>query len=217
MLHRLSQYTFLLAMMLLTSQAVFAADPGNEAANKDSCTGTCSTCPGKASALTVLADSAKVLLAVKGLDSADEAKRIRSGLGELSGIESCVAFAEQGWVWVAYDNAVASIAQISRALSELGFSVSGEVQRIAPLPALNKGLERSAIYVLLPQDNAKRDAALGKAAALPGVAQLSYDRAYNLLLCDLDPVKTSAQKIKQALVKAGFAAGLPGEEMTQPK
>jgi hypothetical protein len=73
-----------------------------------------------------------------------------------------------------------------------------------------------ALYVLLPKNEAKCQAALDKSAAMPGVAQLTYDRAYNLLLADLDPATTSAEKFQQALVKAGYAAGQPGEEMQQP-
>lgn len=212
----LTRSVIMLALLLLTATGTWAADPGDEAANRESCSGTCDTCPGKAQALLGLAGSAKVLLAVDGISGAEHAKRVRAAISGLKGVESCVVFAEQGWVWAAYDNDLASIAQLSKGLAGLGVTVTGELQRIAPLAELAEGQERAAIYVLLPQADAKRQAALDKSSTLPGVVRLSYDRAYNLLLVDLDPAKTSAAKLKQALVKAGYAAGLPGEEMTQP-
>jgi copper chaperone CopZ len=207
----------LLLLMLAGSFSAQGADPGNEQANQEICTGTCSTCPGKAQALAELADKAKVTLAVEGLSTAEEAQRIRGALAELAGVESCVAFAEQAWVWVAYDKQRLSIVQLTKQLDALGFKVAAEVQRIDPLAAPAKGLERTSLYVLLPQDPAKLAAALDKAAQLAGVAQLRYDRAFNLLLADLDPAQSSASKLKQSLIKAGFAAGLPGEELTQPR
>jgi hypothetical protein len=204
-----------LAAILLIGAAVFAADPSAEPEDKSSCTGTCSTCPGKAKAMLGLAEFKVAVVEAPGLSSDDVAQRVKDSVGALAGVESCVPMAEDRAVWVAYDAQACSLKRITAALTALKLK-PGRNYVLEALPKLGAKQERCVVYSIVPP-GATHDKNVAQAlSALPGLSAQRLDRMFNMVIANYDPAKLEPARIKQALLKLGYPAGLPGEEITQP-
>ena len=185
-------------------------------ADTSACGGTCSTCPGKASAMLAIAEDAKVVFNVTGLTNSTQAKALREALGEVKGVSIAVADPEAGVVWCAYDAAEAKPADISAKLTSLGYSVDGTQDSIDPLPALAKGHERCVVYVTGFDEGDFETKITDGVVVLPGIDACALDAMFNMLLVNYDPALSQPEDIKARLVELGFASGLPGGELTQP-
>ncbi len=205
----------LLAALLLLSAASGAADPSAEPKDKADCTGTCSTCPGKAKAMLGLAEFKVAVIEAPGLSDDTIAAKVRERVGALKGVESCVPMADDRAVWVAYAAGSCSLKQITAALTALKLT-PGRNYVLDPLPALSAKQQRCVVYVIVPP-GATHDKQVAQAlSALPGLSAQRLDRMFNMVLANYDPAQLEPARIKQALLKLGYPTGLPGEEVTQP-
>lgn len=215
MLATTKSMVFVLLALLLLGTAASAADPSAEPQDKSGCTGICSTCPGKAKAMLGLAELKVAVVEAPGLGSDELAGKVRSSIGNLKGVESCVPMVEDHAVWVAYDAKLCGLKQIEGALGALKLK-PGRNYLLDPLPKLGSKEQRCVVYVIVPP-GAKHNAKV--AAGLSGVAGVSaqrLDRMFNMVLANYNPAIVEPQQIKQALLRLGYPAGLPGEEITQP-
>ena len=207
-------------VMLIAALALLAcalpAFAEEECASSESCGGTCSTCPGKAKAMLSIAENAKVVFSVSGLVSGDQAKALREKLAEVNGVSIAVADPEAGTVWVAYDASVIKPDAINAKLTEMGYKVNSTESSIAALPVLDKGHERCVVYVTGFGTGEYEKKITEGVVELPGIDACALDAMFNMLLVNYDPALVQPDAIKARLVELGFAAGLPGGELTQP-
>jgi copper chaperone CopZ len=206
---------YVLCALIVANSIARAADPSAEPKDKAACTGTCSTCPGKAKAMLSLAENKIVVLELATLVKADQEERVETAITKLKGVESCVAMSADHAVWVAYDSALCGVQQISATLEVLKFT-PGRNYTLDALPQLAGKQQRCVVYVIVPP-GAKHDTSIAATAgALKGVAAFRLDRMFNMFIANYDPTKLQPEQIAAALVKAGYPAGLPGGELTQP-
>ncbi|HES58133.1 MAG TPA: hypothetical protein ENO21_01740, partial [Firmicutes bacterium] len=179
--------------------------------------GGCSTCPKTAQTLTAMAGDEKVVLAVNGMTCTSCENAIRDTLAAVDGVRLGVADHKKGQAWVAYDPKVANVEVITAAISGLGYTVGGEVDHVAALPATPAGHQRAAIYVdkLGCGDCTSRIS--DALATVDGVDAHALDRQYNILFVDYDPAKVEPAVFKAKMVEIGYAAALPGEALAQPE
>jgi copper chaperone CopZ len=204
----------LVALLLLCAMAS-AADPSAEPQDKSACTGTCSTCPGKAQAMLGLAEFKVAVVEAPGLESEELADKVKASIGGLKGVESCVPMVEDHAVWVAYDAKLCGMLYIEGALKALKLN-PGRNYLLDPLPKLAGKEQRCVVYAIVPP-GAKHDAKVVQGlSGVAGVSAQRLDRMFNMVIANYDPAKVEPQQIKQVLIKLGYPAGLPGEEMTQP-
>lgn len=207
----------LLGTLLVLVGLLTAVDGRTDDDEQAGCEGDCSTCPGKAQHLAALADNTKLVLQVDGMQGAEDSQMIRDSLMQLDGVALAYADPNLGLVWVAHDPAVADADELAGGVGELGYAVLGEAYRVAPLPGLAKGHTRGVVYVALLDDEDCAASIEAAVAHVPGVDASRLDRLFNILIVDYDPAKTKPEAVKQAVLKLGYSAGLPGEQMTMPE
>lgn len=214
---RLSVVTlfFMLLQAMLGAIIATAADPSAEPQDKADCTGTCSTCPGKAQAMLELAEFKVAVIEAVGLNDAAAADKVKQRLAAIKGVQSCVPLAQDHAVWVAYDAGTCGIKQLTAALSALKFT-PGRHYALDAMPKLSAKQQRCVVYAIVPP-GATHDKHVAQAlSALPGLSAQRLDRMFNMVIANYDPARLEPLQIKQALLKLGYPTGLPGEEVTQP-
>jgi hypothetical protein len=215
MLNSVKTTMFALLALLLLCATASAADPSAEPQDKSACTGTCSTCPGKAQAMLGLAELKVAVVEAPGLDSDELAEKVKERIGALQGVESCVPMTEDQAVWVAYDAKLCGLKQIEGALGALKLK-PGRNYLLDPLPKLGGKEQRCVVYAIVPPGPKHDEKVAQGLSGVAGISAQRLDRMFNMLIANFDPAKVEPKQIKQALLKLGYPAGLPGEEITQP-
>jgi len=213
------RYMLSLACVLVLLPALTAAapNPADESANRAACTGTCSTCPGKAQAVSGLAGMSSLTISLKQALAEDAAIELRGKIEGIKGVASCVVDGANSLAWVAFDGKKVKPADLVRAFEKQGSAIEAASAPLAPLPPLPEGYNRAVVYFLAPDDADTGESLAQMLKEIGGVVSHRREPFFNMLLLDYDPAKVELGEVKLALLGMGFASGLPGEEMTQPE